>query len=73
MPQLLPSKPDDIVARFMQHWKGSDIDLAECLECFYEDIRGSFDLAMGTAGVFPGSKTEILVTVDDYVNNHYFL
>jgi hypothetical protein len=45
--------------------------MADGEDAFYKDIRDSFRLAMESAGVSPEIVTEVLTTVDDYVDNHY--
>lgn len=54
--------PDDIYAFFMEHWAGTEAELAIALEEFYNDIRDSVTLALKT-----GDSIE--ETLDDYFNS----
>jgi len=50
---------EEIRRLFEKHWIGSDEQLDEALEYFFDDIASSYELAMRNPVV-------------DYFNNHYF-
>lgn len=69
--------PQDILKTFQEKWGGTEEELEAALEEFYNDIRGSVELAL-TAGLREQRAREVplnshvLDALDDYVGNYYF-
>lgn len=67
-------KPDEIVALFRVHWSGTEEELEQAIEAFYNDIRSSYGLtfkSLTRVGVSTRTIKEIHDTVAGYFYNHY--
>lgn len=64
--------PDDIRRLFEKHWMGSEDQLDDALEAFFEDIQGSYVMAMDRKEVPSHIADLTRITVRDYISNAYF-
>lgn len=64
--------PTDIVRMLTDNWAGTEEALRGALEQFYNDIRGSVELALTEVIDDEDRRTEVLDIVDDYAYNQYF-
>jgi hypothetical protein len=59
--------PDEIIQQFRERWAGTADELATALEAFYQDIRGTFMLALED----PPEVGTVGDVADNYFANYY--
>jgi hypothetical protein len=64
---------DMVIARFRERWVGTEDELANALDAFFDDIRDSMEKAVNSQKYVMGAGVgdAIINTVCDYFGNNY--